>query len=76
MYVLPRRTLISERRAVHARVVLVGASACGIAALEALAFAPHLRLLSLTLVSPGGLQVHLDDCFASNDTAYMDGLAL
>jgi hypothetical protein len=49
------RLLTEPRAAVNTRVVVVGASDCAVALLEALSFVPYLCFTNLTLVSPGGL---------------------
>ena len=55
LYALPMR-LISEPRLVNnQRIVVVGASDCGIAFLESLLFVPYLQFTNLVLVSTHGL---------------------
>jgi hypothetical protein len=57
LYLLSKRYLTEPRPVCHARVVVIGASACAVACLETLVFAQQLRLSNVTLVSPGGLRV-------------------
>ncbi|CAM9941239.1 unnamed protein product, partial [Phaeothamnion confervicola] len=55
LFLVSRRQLTRPRAAITTRIVVVGASTCGAAVLESLAYHPDVRLTSLTLVSPAGL---------------------
>jgi len=53
------KKLLSETKIpVNARIVVVGASDCGLSFLESLLSIPHLLFNSLTLLAPGGLEYH------------------
>lgn len=53
------KKLLSETKiSVNARIVVVGASDCGLSFLESLLSIPHLLFNSLTLLAPGGLNYH------------------
>jgi len=53
------KKLLSETKIpVNARIVVVGASDCGLSFLESLLSIPHLHFNSLTLLAPGGLEYH------------------
>eukprot|EP00931_Biecheleriopsis_adriatica_P091341 TRINITY_DN65224_c0_g1_i1.p1 TRINITY_DN65224_c0_g1~~TRINITY_DN65224_c0_g1_i1.p1 ORF type:complete len:1519 (+),score=374.86 TRINITY_DN65224_c0_g1_i1:69-4625(+) len=53
------KKLLSEMKIpVNARIVVVGASDCGLSFLESLLAIPHLVFNSLTLLAPGGLEYH------------------
>jgi len=53
------KKLLSECKIpVNARIVVVGASDCGLSFLESLLSIPHLHFNSLTLLAPGGLEYH------------------
>merc|ERR1719217_1942151 len=56
---LVTKKLLSETKIpVNARIVVVGASDCGLSFLESLLYIPHLLFNSLTLLAPGGLEYH------------------
>jgi len=53
------KKLLSETKIpVNSRIVVVGASDCGLSFLESLLSIPHLLFNSLTLLAPGGLEYH------------------
>eukprot|EP00929_Paragymnodinium_shiwhaense_P013279 TRINITY_DN121142_c0_g1_i1.p1 TRINITY_DN121142_c0_g1~~TRINITY_DN121142_c0_g1_i1.p1 ORF type:complete len:1535 (-),score=494.46 TRINITY_DN121142_c0_g1_i1:571-5175(-) len=53
------KKLLSETKIpINARIVVVGASDCGLSFLESLLSIPHLLFNSLTLLAPGGLEYH------------------
>jgi len=53
------KKLLSETKIpVNSRIVVVGASDCGLSVLESLLGIPHLLFNSLTLLAPGGLEYH------------------
>jgi len=53
------KKLLSETKIpVNSRIVVVGASDCGLSFLESLLSIPHLHFNSLTLLAPGGLEYH------------------
>lgn len=56
--IVPKKLLSETKIPVNARIVVVGASDCGLSFLESLLSAPHLLFNSLTLLAPGGLEYH------------------
>lgn len=63
LFAATRRVLCEPRHVVNARVVVLGASECGLGALETLLTQPRLHMRSLTLVAADGLAA-LNDNFA------------
>lgn len=57
LYMFSRRNAFAVRRGVNARVVVVGASETGLAALERLLMDPACSFNYLTLLAPGGITV-------------------
>ncbi|KAA0155239.1 hypothetical protein FNF29_01990 [Cafeteria roenbergensis] len=70
LFLQSRRLLTEPRAAVGARVVLVGASDCGLAALARMRAAPHLRLAPPVVISPGGLRARRLDGIAGLGSAF------
>merc|ERR1740138_638095 len=56
--IVPKKLLSETKIPVNARIVVVGASDCGLSFLESLLSIPHLLFNSLTLLAPGGLEYH------------------
>jgi len=56
--IVPKKLLSESKIPVNARIVVVGASDCGLSFLESLLSFPHLLFNSLTLLAPGGLEYH------------------
>jgi hypothetical protein len=63
LFVTSRRLLTEPRTVIGARIVIVGASDCGLSALAQVLSTPHLRVARPTIISPGGLRPRrLDGC--------------
>eukprot|EP00928_Gymnodinium_smaydae_P086928 TRINITY_DN71311_c0_g1_i1.p1 TRINITY_DN71311_c0_g1~~TRINITY_DN71311_c0_g1_i1.p1 ORF type:complete len:1571 (+),score=434.65 TRINITY_DN71311_c0_g1_i1:635-4714(+) len=56
--IVAKKLLSESKIPVNARIVVVGASDCGLSFLESLLSIPHLTFNSLTLLAPGGLEYH------------------
>jgi hypothetical protein len=56
--VVAKKLLSETKIPVNSRIVVVGASDCGLSFLESLLSIPHLLFNSLTLLAPGGLEYH------------------
>lgn len=56
--IVAKKLLSESKIPVNSRIVVVGASDCGLSFLEALLSIPHLLFNSLTLLAPGGLEYH------------------
>jgi hypothetical protein len=56
--IVAKKILSESKIPVNARIVVVGASDCGLSFLESLLSIPHLLFNSLTLLAPGGLEYH------------------
>jgi len=56
--IVAKKLLSESKIPVNARIVVVGASDCGLSFLESLLSFPHLLFNSLTLLAPGGLEYH------------------
>merc|ERR1719277_2218704 len=56
--IVPKKLLSETKIPVNARIVVVGASDCGLSFFEKLLSIPHLHFNSLTLLAPGGLEYH------------------
>jgi len=56
--IVAKKLLSESKIPVNARIVVVGASDCGLSFLESLLSIPHLLFNSLTLLAPGGLDYH------------------
>ncbi|KAF4740770.1 hypothetical protein FOZ62_028426, partial [Perkinsus olseni] len=59
--ILTKSMILDDKCTVNARIVVVGASDAGLAALAALISMPKLHFTSLTLLAPGGISYFLDD---------------
>eukprot|EP00873_Tetraselmis_striata_P013731 jgi/Tetstr1/433995/TSEL_023169.t1 len=57
LYCFTRRISQMRRRIVNSQVVVIGASECGISAIEQLLCNPRLEFTSIALVAPGGITV-------------------
>lgn len=57
LYCLARRHVFAERRAVNARILVVGASETALSALQAMLVNEHLQFNYLTMLAPGGIPV-------------------
>merc|ERR1719310_2119692 len=56
--IIVKKLLSESKIPVNSRIVVVGASDCGLSFLESLLSIPHLHFNSLTLLAPGGLEYH------------------
>lgn len=56
--IVAKKLLSESKIPVNSRIVVVGASDCGLSFLESLLSIPHLLFNSLTLLAPGGLEYH------------------
>jgi hypothetical protein len=56
--IVAKKLLSESKIPVNSRIVVVGASDCGLSFLESLLSIPHLHFNSLTLLAPGGLEYH------------------
>lgn len=56
--IVPKNLLSETKIPMNARIVVVGASDCGLSVLESLLGQMHLMFNSLTLLAPGGLEYH------------------
>ncbi|KAF4711100.1 hypothetical protein FOZ62_012580, partial [Perkinsus olseni] len=59
--ILTKSMILDDKCTVNARIVVVGSSDAGLAALAALISMPNLHFTSLTLLAPGGISYFLDD---------------
>lgn len=57
LYCFTRRLCHARREVINSQVVVVGASECGISAIEQLLCSTELEFTSITLVAPGGITV-------------------
>lgn len=68
--ILPFKYLTEPRIKLNHRIVVVGASDCGLSAIENLLFIPYLFFTNIILVSPLGLPYQDVDSIAQRDSCY------
>ncbi|MEW5309849.1 MAG: hypothetical protein WDW38_001700 [Sanguina aurantia] len=74
LYMFRRSSAFRKRRAVNTQVVVVGASECGLAVIEALLLHPRLYFTALTLLAPGYISVSGVVCHYSSSMLSRLGL--
>lgn len=68
--ILPYKYLTEPRIKLNHRIIVVGASDCGLSTLETLLFVPYLYFTQLILISPLGLPYQDVDSLAQRDSCY------